>query len=675
MNVVDLLGTDISDADIAWGCDAMGLPSYAFSGQDNNDPRVGVLKRLDSVDVEACPGSGKTTLLVTKLAILARKWQTLRSGVCVLSHTNVARNEIEEKLGPFPEGSALLHYPHFVGTIHSFVNEFIALPWLKSQGTEIRAVDTEIALDRRWKAVPFGTRKFLEQKHRDKYCLTYSSHDFAQGGMSDFGSHTDTHQKIVEICKQSYLDGYFCYDEMFVWANHALDQCPTIAVAMRKRFPIVFIDEVQDNSELQSALLHRVFFAAEHPSVRQRFGDSNQAIFQHNEQSAVTDIFPISPHVDLPNSHRFGSEIAKLADPLGVRPHGLIGCGPRKPPALGPPANTIFLFDEDNVQSVLPSFAQHLIASFTQDEIRVAHFSAVAAVHNKEGDDKIPRSLKHYAPDYDPTIAATDCKPATLLQYVRSSHGHTIETSNVFHLVRGFANGIVRLTITLPGSTAKPTLSQSAHRAIEKSLSEHPDRVKDYRSSLRTLIDCAGLPTQAQWENEICPNVRRVAASLAGIGSLGAAAETFLCWTQPVLTGGAIAPTRRRDNVFCYPEHDPTVRIYLGSIHSVKGETHTATLVLDTFFKKHHFSELRPWLLGTKSGGASESPTLQGRLRLHYVAMTRPANLLCLAMRSDLLSDNERAVLEGRGWRLIQCLAASPPPASATACDVGHAQP
>src|ERR1700733_12536351 len=137
MNVVDLLGTDISDADIAWGCDAMGLPSYAFSGQDNNDPRVGVLKRLDSVDVEACPGSGKTTLLVTKLAILAKKWQTLRSGVCVLSHTNVARNEIEERLGPFPEGSALLHYPHFVGTIHSFVNEFIAIPWLKSQGVEI----------------------------------------------------------------------------------------------------------------------------------------------------------------------------------------------------------------------------------------------------------------------------------------------------------------------------------------------------------------------------------------------------------------------------------------------------------------------------------------------------------------------------------------------------------
>jgi PEP-CTERM motif len=65
------------------------------------------------------------------------------------------------------------------------------------------------------------------------------------------------------------------------------------------------------------------------------------------------------------------------------------------------------------------------------------------------------------------------------------------------------------------------------------------------------------------------------------------------------------------------------------------------TLVLDTFFKKHHLSELKPWLIGTKSGEASGSALLQSRLRLHYVAMTRPANLLCLAMRNDALSDND----------------------------------
>ena len=565
-----------------------------------------------------------------------------------------ARNEIEERLGPFPEGSALLSYPHFVGTIHSFVNEFVAIPWLRSQGVEIRVVDTEIALDRRWWSLAFGTRKYLDQKHQNKFCLTYSSHDFAQGGMSAFPSHTETHKKIVEVCKQSYQEGYFCYDEMFVWANRAINQCPLISATLRRRFPFVFIDEVQDNSELQSALLQRVFFAGDLPSVRQRFGDSNQTIFQHDEQAAETDPFPVSPHVDLPNSHRFGAAIAKLADPLGVRPHGLVGCGPRMMSALGSPSHTIFLFDDDSIRFVLPMYAQHVLDSFTPDEIAKAHFSAVAAVHNKDGDGKIPRSLKHYAPNYDPTISRSDCKPASLLQYVRSAHRHTMETSNSSELVRGFANGIFRMMLLLPGSVAT-TQSRSAHRTIERLLSDNPDRSKEYRSCLRTLIDCLGQPSQAQWESEIRPSLRRIVAELAGITTVNTAAEAFLSWTASEVGQSSLDVARCRDNVFLYPEECPLVQIHLGSIHSVKGETHAATLVLDTFFFKHHLLALKPWLLGRKAGAVAGSDTLKGGLRLHYVAMTRPANLLCLAMREDSFSDNDKEALKGRGWRIVRC--------------------
>jgi DNA helicase II / ATP-dependent DNA helicase PcrA len=53
----------ISDADIAWACDLMGLPMTAFSGADGTDPRLAVIKSTDTLDIEACPGSGKTTLL------------------------------------------------------------------------------------------------------------------------------------------------------------------------------------------------------------------------------------------------------------------------------------------------------------------------------------------------------------------------------------------------------------------------------------------------------------------------------------------------------------------------------------------------------------------------------------------------------------------------------------
>lgn len=139
------------------------------------------------------------------------------------------------------------------------------------------------------------------------------------------------------------------------------------------------------------------------------------------------------------------------------------------------------------------------------------------------------------------------------------------------------------------------------------------------------------------------------------------------------LVDGEVAYAPRTDNVFSYPHGDPKVHIRLGSIHSVKGETHTATLVLDTFYYAHHFTELKPWLLGDRSGGLKvkkkgapqlESSRLLGRLKLHYVAMTRPSHLLCVAMRRDVFTDDELDVLKGRGWAVINCSALAQPAAA-----------
>lgn len=48
--------------------------------------------------------------------------------------------------------------------------------------------------------------------------------------------------------------------------------------ALRERFPLLFIDEVQDTSEEQSSLVSRLLMEGGSAVIRQRFGDSNQAI-------------------------------------------------------------------------------------------------------------------------------------------------------------------------------------------------------------------------------------------------------------------------------------------------------------------------------------------------------------------------------------------------------------
>lgn len=55
-----------------------------------------VIRCWHSTDVAACPGSGKTTVLLAKLKLLADRMPLENgAGICVLSHTNVAVNEIK----------------------------------------------------------------------------------------------------------------------------------------------------------------------------------------------------------------------------------------------------------------------------------------------------------------------------------------------------------------------------------------------------------------------------------------------------------------------------------------------------------------------------------------------------------------------------------------------------
>ena len=153
---------EITDDDIKWVELAMG-------GKVHFDKtRINVIKNLDSVDIQAFPGSGKTTILVAKLAILAKKWPYSNSGICVLSHTNVAREEIQDRLGNSEVGRKLLSYPHFIGTVHSFFDTYIVLPWLRSNGYKINIIDTDFVRTYRWNLLPYNTRAYLQRQHKNE---------------------------------------------------------------------------------------------------------------------------------------------------------------------------------------------------------------------------------------------------------------------------------------------------------------------------------------------------------------------------------------------------------------------------------------------------------------------------------------------------------------------------
>lgn len=663
----------VSDDEIRWACSELGMKADAFFGVDGADLRASVLKLMERADVAACPGSGKTTLLVAKLAILGAKWPYRTRGLCVLSHTNVARIEIEKRLGHTSAGRRLLGHPHYIGTIHGFVNEFLAIPWLLSQGYRIKLIDTTISQLRRWHALPWNIRSALESNHHSQSVLSAKAFDFGVGQVrwgknGTLGPETATYLSLRQACRDSMMAGYFCYDEMFMWANDLMDRIPAVTETIRGRFPLLLLDEAQDTSEDQAKIIHRIFTQGESPATNQRFGDGNQAIFDSTESQGTTAadlVFPLTPiQRDLPTSHRFGQTIANFADPFGVKPYNLKGNGPKVALASGAPEakHTIFVFDHQaGAEGVLPAFAELLLNTFSAQELNTGTFKAVGQVHQNKGDDHFPGHVGHYWRDYDPALSRAEPKPETFVQYVFAGISKSGTLGETQQAVEKIAEGILQLaTLGSDGHAIGEARERNRHRRVLRLLKPHPAESEAYQQFITEFgIERQHL-TKELWNLVWCTTVGKIGEAIAGEALAAGAGKAFLAWKDGVGDeGGANAKASRRENFQRYVKDDKEVTIYLGSIHSVKGETHMATLVLETFWYSHNLGSIKDWLLGKRSGGDGAKDRDLSRLKLHYVAMTRPSHLLCLALpRSSLCAkapDGGKAIIDGlkvRGWAI-----------------------
>lgn len=109
-------------------------------------------------------------------------------------------------------------------------------------------------------------------------------------------------------------------------------------------------------------------------------------------------------------------------------------------------------------------------------------------------------------------------------------------------------------------------------------------------------------------------------------------------------------------NIFKYQYQDTTVNIEIGTIHSVKGETHTATLYLETYYfndsgKSYESQRLIEQLKGNRIC-ADCGIRVKESLKMAYVGMSRPTDLLCLAIHKSRIAAGDFAELQN-SWDII----------------------
>ena len=108
--------------------------------------------------------------------------------------------------------------------------------------------------------------------------------------------------------------------------------------------------------------------------------------------------------------------------------------------------------------------------------------------------------------------------------------------------------------------------------------------------------------------------------------------------------------------------------IVIGSVHSVKGQTHCATMYVETSYKGYESEHLFKKRIPSKKNPNpmlpsplfQESHKFHGKvtslsaMRMMYVGFSRPTHLLCYAVFKEIWTDEMIARMESLGWRVLK---------------------
>ena len=629
---------EITDADIEAAEKRLG---FQF-----DDPRKNFLKCIDSLDVQSCAGSGKTTLLVTKLDILARKWLSRTQGICVLSHTNVAKDEIEKRLGGSVSGMKLLSHPHFIGTIQEFVDRFLALPYLRSEGKKVVYLDSQLfkiaarnyylsKCRSDFSDTPPWWKKSKDNRQRDTLLdsLTFIFEDGElKINLSSLSEDLqDQHSDIANILEQIKTDlsdfGVYQYEDMFPIACQHLHISKNLDKIIQYRFPLVLIDEVQDTQSHQLELLEQIF---PHQDCKvQRLGDANQAIYSSaGNKDGIS--FPRDPlnALDLNTTHRFDQWIADQASTTTVIKQDIQSqsdnhCYP----------HTIFLCDERTRCQVLPAFAD-LISKCKWVNGCNAH--TVGAIATKES----KLNIGDYWNRFDRSIRSKTANPSTLIGFARLSQTLCATDNHLHKAIPKLRDGVVRLAKDM-GIEPEDDSNLTWNRLYILYQGKE-DELKKLNLWIYKIVNHSGLHDETEWQNLVA-TLKRI---LAFVGGDCSKADDFCSW-QESLQVQAISANSAKINIF---EHND-IEIHVGTIHSVKGETHDATLILETKWYDYDIKKALEWVSGGQPNPPTQTRQKERFKRLH-VGMTRPRHLLCMALDGSHMTGDICSLLVNKGWQI-----------------------
>ncbi|GEM05519.1 hypothetical protein HMI01_25070 [Halolactibacillus miurensis] len=289
-----------------------------LNGNHFNRQQRAFIELFESKIIIASPGAGKTTSLAAKIILLLRYLYEngSRDGVCIITHTNVAVNEINTALQK--AGIKSVSHPHFIGTIHEFFNRFCVTPYFKKEyghnalvfggpeNNDKQFYKRYIGIKKSWiKQEKFrGFHKSIVNKiYNNPIFYNEKSEKIDMINRDNWAKFEKYKQDMIEAKLSRKMRGFLQYDDTFLFSKLFLNDLKFKSV-IRNRFKYVFIDEFQDTTVEGIILLKEIF--NDPKNVIQMVGDPYQTIMYEQPMPTLQE----NQLYRMNLSNRFGNAVA-----------------------------------------------------------------------------------------------------------------------------------------------------------------------------------------------------------------------------------------------------------------------------------------------------------------------------------------------------------------------------
>jgi len=300
----------------------------------NSDEQLDYVLSLieDCVFLKACPGSGKTEVVGLKAAYEMLRWAKTPGGIAVLTFTNNAAEVIEKRVSQFGD-VAKIGFPHFIGTIDSWLHGYIAHPFAhmitrydgKSGDRSIRVIDNHSQADflnvfkTKYNLAQTGNpaaNEYYFDVENSKY--VFSSANIEKDNIRNLQNLEDWQVADLEKTKAKFKTaGFATYQDIEQTCYQLLSKKPEIARLLSLRFPLIIVDECQDLSWIQMQILDKMRLQG---TALHFVGDLNQAIYEFKKVAPDKVKEYAQEHefntLSLSNNYRNCQPIADLCDAL-----------------------------------------------------------------------------------------------------------------------------------------------------------------------------------------------------------------------------------------------------------------------------------------------------------------------------------------------------------------------